>query len=104
MWYSKVVASLGNIPDFLAYYEQELEQAKRDVRIGGVIEKNITVKSIFDSPFKFFQSAQIQRRLNRCSHTCKVSRSMRQSSNIEVLNMDGSTSTFIQELTIRTGQ
>jgi hypothetical protein len=42
MWYSKVVASLGNIPDFLAYYEQELEQAKRDCRIGGLVEKNIT--------------------------------------------------------------
>jgi hypothetical protein len=42
MWYSKVVASLGNIPDFLAYYEQELEQAKRDCRIGGQVEKNIT--------------------------------------------------------------
>jgi uncharacterized protein YfdQ (DUF2303 family) len=42
MWYSKVVASLGNIPDFLAYYEQELEQAKHDCRIGGLVEKNIT--------------------------------------------------------------
>lgn len=42
MWYSKVVASLGAIPDFLAYYEQELDQARRDVRIGGVVEKNIT--------------------------------------------------------------
>jgi uncharacterized protein YfdQ (DUF2303 family) len=42
MWYSKIVASLGNIPDFLAYYEQELEQAKHDCRIGGLIEKNIT--------------------------------------------------------------
>jgi hypothetical protein len=42
MWYSKVVANLGNIPDFIAYYEQELEDAKRDVRIGGLVEKNIT--------------------------------------------------------------
>jgi len=33
---------LGNIPDFLAYYEQELEQAKHDCRIGGLVEKNIT--------------------------------------------------------------
>jgi hypothetical protein len=41
MWYSKVVADLGNIPDFIAYYEQELDQAKRDVRVGGLIEKNI---------------------------------------------------------------
>lgn len=42
MWYSKVVADLGNIPDFIAYYERELEDAKRDVRIGGLVEKNIT--------------------------------------------------------------
>jgi hypothetical protein len=42
MWYSKIVASLGNIPDFIAYYENELEDAKRDVRIGGLVEKNIT--------------------------------------------------------------
>jgi hypothetical protein len=42
MWYSKVVADLSNIPDFIAYYETELEDAKRDVRIGGLVEKNIT--------------------------------------------------------------
>ena len=41
MWYSRVVADLGAIPDFIAYYENELEQAKRDVRVGGLIEKNI---------------------------------------------------------------
>ncbi len=42
MWYSKVVADLGNIPDFIAYYERELEEAKRDCRIGGLVEKAIT--------------------------------------------------------------
>jgi hypothetical protein len=42
MWYSKVVADLGAIPDFIAHYEIELEDAKRDVRIGGLVEKNIT--------------------------------------------------------------
>lgn len=41
MWYSKVVADLGNIPDFIAYYEHELEDAKRDVRVGGLVERNI---------------------------------------------------------------
>ena len=41
MWYSKVVASLGAIPDFIAYYEAELDAAKKDVRIGGLVEKNI---------------------------------------------------------------
>lgn len=42
MWYSKVVANLGNIPDFVAYYENELLSAKNDVRISGLVEKNIT--------------------------------------------------------------
>jgi len=42
MWYSKVVSSLGNIPDFIQHYERELEEAKKDCRIGGLIEKNIS--------------------------------------------------------------
>ena len=42
MWYSKVVADLSNIPDFIFHYEQELNEAKRDCRVGGLIEKNIT--------------------------------------------------------------
>jgi len=42
MWYSKVVADLGNIPDFIDYYENELDDAKQDCRVGGLIEKNIT--------------------------------------------------------------
>jgi len=42
MWYSKVVADLGNIPDFITHYEQELNEAKRDCKVGGIIEKNIT--------------------------------------------------------------
>jgi len=42
MWYSKIVADLGNIPDFIAYYERELDDAKRDCRIGGLVEKAIT--------------------------------------------------------------
>ena len=41
MWYSKVVADLGNIPDFIAYYEHELDDAKRDVRLGGLVERSI---------------------------------------------------------------
>jgi len=42
MWYSKVVASLGCLPDFIQYYEKELEEAKRDCCIGGLVEKNIS--------------------------------------------------------------
>jgi len=42
MWYSKVTNDLGNIPDFISYYEHELNEAKKDCRIGGLVEKNIT--------------------------------------------------------------
>ena len=42
MWYSKVISNLGNIPDFIAYYEGELEEARRDCSIGGLVEKNIS--------------------------------------------------------------
>ena len=42
MWYSKVVANLGAIPDFIAHYERELEEAKRDCIIGGLVERAIT--------------------------------------------------------------
>ena len=41
MWYSRVVADLGSIPDFIAHYENELNSAKNECRIGGFVEKNI---------------------------------------------------------------
>jgi len=42
MWYSKVTANLGLIPDFIQHYENELDLAKQDCKIGGIVEKNIT--------------------------------------------------------------
>jgi hypothetical protein len=42
MWYSRVVADLGSIPDFIAHYERELDLAKNDVRIHGQVERNIS--------------------------------------------------------------
>jgi hypothetical protein len=42
MWYSRVVASLGAIPDFINHYENELADAKKDCKIYGIVEKNIT--------------------------------------------------------------
>ena len=42
MWYSRVVGDLSLLPDFVSYYEKELDAAKKDCRIGGVVEKNIT--------------------------------------------------------------
>ena len=42
MWYSRIVASLSALPDFINHYERELEDAKKDCKIYGVVEKNIT--------------------------------------------------------------
>ena len=42
MWYSRVVAGLDAIPDFIAHYEREITDAKKDCRIAGLVEKNIT--------------------------------------------------------------
>lgn len=40
-WYSRITSSLGAIPDFIAYYDNELESARKDVKIYGKIEKNL---------------------------------------------------------------
>jgi len=42
MWYSRVTANLGAIPDFIQHYERELDEAKKECRIGGLVEKNIS--------------------------------------------------------------
>jgi hypothetical protein len=41
MWYSRVVANLGNIPDFIAHYERELDEARKECKISGLIERAI---------------------------------------------------------------
>lgn len=40
-WYTKISQNLSVIPDFITFYESELNDAKREVRIYGNIEKNI---------------------------------------------------------------
>jgi|TARA_R110000782_G_scaffold50724_5_gene109793 hypothetical protein len=42
MWYNRVTANLGEIPNFIAYFEKELDAARRDCAIGGMVERNIT--------------------------------------------------------------
>jgi hypothetical protein len=41
MWYSRIVADLSSIPDFISHYEHELTEAKNECRINGIVEKNI---------------------------------------------------------------
>lgn len=41
MWYSRIVSNLADIPDFIQHYERELDAAKAECRIGGLVERNI---------------------------------------------------------------
>jgi hypothetical protein len=40
-WYTTVSQNLAAIPDFITYYESELDSAKKEVKIYGNVEKNI---------------------------------------------------------------
>jgi len=40
-WYSQVVNDLSNIPGFISYFEHELDEARKEVSIHGIVEKNI---------------------------------------------------------------
>ena len=42
MWYNRVVGNLGEIPNFIDHYEQELITARRDCAIAGNLEKNVS--------------------------------------------------------------
>src|SRR5580692_6972465 len=42
MWYNKVVENLGEIPNFISYYEKELDNAKKEIPIRGKVEKNLS--------------------------------------------------------------
>jgi hypothetical protein len=40
-WYTRISVNLGELPDFIQYYEIELDNAKKEVKIYGNVEKNI---------------------------------------------------------------
>ena len=40
-WYTRITVTLGEIPNFLQYFEAELENAKKEVKVYGNVEKNI---------------------------------------------------------------
>ena len=63
MWYNKVVADLGEIPNFIDYYENQLTNAKFETSIRGKVEKAIS-----DLPgiteYRFNQLQEIEAVLN----------------------------------------
>ena len=38
-WYGKVTHDISKLPDFIAYYDNEIQEAKKDVGIYGIVEK-----------------------------------------------------------------
>jgi hypothetical protein len=40
-WYSKITSDLSVLPDFLAYYENQMASARVEVAVKGNVEKNI---------------------------------------------------------------
>jgi len=40
-WYTRISVDLAVIPDFIQHFEAELEQAKKEVKVYGNVEKNI---------------------------------------------------------------
>ena len=41
MFYNRIVADLGVLPDFISYYENELIAARADIKIKGRVEKEL---------------------------------------------------------------
>ena len=41
MWYSRITNDLGQIPNFLSHYQSELEDAKAECKLAGMVERNI---------------------------------------------------------------
>lgn len=42
MWYNKIVSNLGEIPNFIVYYEGELDVARAEIKIRGKVEKELS--------------------------------------------------------------
>jgi uncharacterized protein YfdQ (DUF2303 family) len=42
MWYNRVVANLGEIPNFIDYYDAELTLAKGEIKIQGNVERALS--------------------------------------------------------------
>jgi hypothetical protein len=63
MWYSKIVQDLSCIPEFIAYYEMELDQARYECGIKGNLEKNVAALPGI-TEFRFNQLQEVEAVLN----------------------------------------
>lgn len=73
-WYSKITESLGNLPDFISYYENELNSSKIEISIKGNVEKNISALPGV-TEHRFNQLQEIEAVLNYLNIQLKKSRS-----------------------------
>ena len=66
-WYQKIARDIGQIPNAVAYYEQELDQAKYEVKIKGNLEKNsAAMPGIVEQRFNQLQEIEaVLNHLNR---------------------------------------
>lgn len=63
MWYNQVVQDLGKIPEFIGYYENELDRARFECSIKGNLEKNVAgLPGITE--YRFNQLQEIEAVLN----------------------------------------
>lgn len=58
-WYNTVTDNIANLPDFIDYYTHELDEAKRECGINGIVEKNIkTLPGITEHRFNQLQEIE----------------------------------------------
>lgn len=58
-WYTKVTQNIGHLPDFVEHYSNELDQARRDCAVAGVVERNVSkLPGIFEERFRQLQEIE----------------------------------------------
>jgi phage terminase large subunit-like protein len=62
-WYTRVTNNLALLPDFITYYEAELVDAKKEVKVYGNVEKNVAALPGY-TEFRFAQLQEIEAVLN----------------------------------------
>jgi len=63
MWYNKVVNDIAKLPEFIEYYNEQLEEAKSEVKIRGNLEKALSsLPGITE--YRFNQLQEIEAVLN----------------------------------------
>ena len=68
MWYSEVSRNISRIPDAVAYFETELEDAKREVKLTGNVERaSSAMPGLVEH--RFNQLQEIEAILNSVSYT-----------------------------------